>query len=58
MQKKKEIEKKQKEIEELRLEIVHLNVLKQEARIIEPQYPEEYFVIPKSVLESYLESIL
>lgn len=56
--KKQEIEKKQKEIEELRLEILRLNVLKQEIRITEPYFPEEYFVIPKSILESYLESTM
>lgn len=55
-QKKKEIERKQKEIAQLRLEILHLDVLRQETRILEPQFPEEYFVIPKSIFESYIES--
>lgn len=38
------------------IDTLRLNVLKQEMQVPESQYPEEYFVIPKCILESYIES--
>lgn len=55
---KREILRKQREIDGLKSEILRLEISKREMQMPEPIFEEEYFVIPKRVFESYLESIL
>jgi len=57
-QKKNEIAKKTQEIKKLRQDVLHLEILKSEMSIPEETIlREEYFVIPKRIVESYLESM-
>lgn len=57
-EKKNAIAKKTQEIKELRQDILQLEILKSEMRIPEEGlFQEEYFVIPKRIVESYLDSI-
>lgn len=58
LQKKKKISQKQKEIKDLRQDILSLEILRQEMHISEPTFQEEYFIVPKRIVESYFESIL
>lgn len=58
LKKKREILKKQKEIESLKQDILSLEVLKQEMRIPDFALEEEYFIVPKRILESYFKSML
>lgn len=57
-EKKNAIAKKTQEIKELRQDILQLEILKSEMRIPEEGlFQEECFVIPKRIVESYLDSI-
>lgn len=56
-QKRRELLKKQKEIAELRSEILSLEVLKRELCVPELVFEEEYFMVPRRIMESYFESL-
>lgn len=57
-EKKNQIIKKTQEIKSLRQDILHLEIMKSEMDIpAKPIFGEEYFVVPKRIVESYLESM-
>lgn len=58
-EKKNEIFNKTQEIKKLRQDILQLEILKSEMNIPEePIFQEECFIVPKRIIESYLDSIL